>query len=169
MREVELGISRTRHTPGCGKAPGGLFHCRRRDAIASRVRWRSAPRALGEPALRFVLAPMVSALRWLRGWGRRLFFRWRWNRLRILARLWLAIGAPRSRWFRRFLRSLTAHPRLALRTRRILPLPSLLPHRRVALLFGVDEFLPRIAMIPAWSPITAARAASSLGSARSFR
>ena len=30
MRDVVLGISRTRHTPACGKAPGGVLHCRRR-------------------------------------------------------------------------------------------------------------------------------------------
>src|SRR5262245_52210538 len=99
----------------------------------------------------------MSALGRLRRWIRRLFLRGR-GRAWVFAGLWFAVGTARSRRLRRFLRSLPAHP----------PPPALLPHRRVALLFGVDEFLPRIAMAAARPPITVARPPSILGGARRF-
>src|SRR6185503_9032214 len=109
------------------------------------------------------------ALGGLRRWSRRLFLGRRWRWFRILARLRLAIGTTRSRRCRRFLRPLAAHPRLAFARRRILPLPTLLPHRRVALPFGVDELLARVAMVAARPPIAAPRVPAFVGIARRFR
>jgi len=41
-------------------------------------------------------------------------------------------------------------------TLRVLPLPSVLAHRRIALFLGVDEFLPRIAVLAAGPPVSPA-------------
>src|SRR5262249_13480706 len=152
------------------------------------------PRSLRELAPRLKPAPLpVSPLwwtRWRHGWlvcSRR----WRW--FRIFTRFWLAIRTARAwRWLRRFLGPLAACPWLApsrsgiLRAcpglllrlhlasqrvfawsfaRRVIALPPTLPHRYVALLGGVDEFLSRIAVIAARPPVTA----PSVGSLRDTR
>jgi hypothetical protein len=65
----------------------------------------------------------------------------------------------------RLFRPLTVHPRFAFAARRISSFPPLFSHCGVALLFGVDEFLPRVTVVPAWPPIAAANAVSLLSGA----
>jgi len=98
----------------------------------------------------------ISALRRLGRWRRRLFLTRRERRFRIFARLWFAVRTAWSWRLLRLLRPLTTDPRLAFTRRRIFPVPPLFSMSGVALLLGVDEFLPRVAVVASWPPITTA-------------
>jgi len=117
---------------------------------------RSTARPLRKPALRLVASLTISALRRLRRWRRRLFLIRGARRFRILARLWFTVRTPWPWRLLRVLRPLTTDPWLAFTPRRIFPFPPLFSMSGVALLLGVDEFLPRVAVVASWPPITTA-------------